>query len=117
MWPLYPEIFGTPSCSPNPDPVQEAIEEAQIISAMESAHAFPGYYPIAVIAKGDDAFRERLHVALGDMQGEAPFRVTERPSTNGTYISYRVEVHVESAHVARVRKNAIAGIAGVLVML
>ncbi len=113
MWPPYPSLFTE---DPFPLPPAE-IDEAQLISAMEEAHEFPGYYPVVVIAHEGEAFRALLHATLLDEQGSAPFLVQERASRKGTYISYRIEIFVESAAVALARKQVISGIEGVLYLL
>ncbi len=120
MWPPFSE---TPADGRTPPVVRppraEAVDDSQIIEAMEAAHVFPGYYPIVVIARDDDDFRERLNAVLGGWGSSdaRPFRISERPSSQGAYISFRVEVFVDSPRTALDRKTVIAEIAGVLMML
>lgn len=113
MWPPYPSIFADGDLPELP----EAHDETHLINAMEEAHEFPGYYPVIVIAHEDDAFRELLYRTLSITQGTAPFEVTERPSRKGTYISYRIEIFVESARSALDRKMVISSLEGVLYLL
>jgi len=111
VWPPYPAIFGDIAEKP------EDAEETRLIEAMEGAHQFPGFYPMVVIAHEGDAFRALLKATLALEQGDAPFRISERPSRMGTYISFRVEVFVASAQVALARKGVIAALDGVLFIL
>ena len=92
-------------------------DDAEIVAAMESQHAFPGYYPVVVIARRGEGFEERLRGAIEAQQGEAPWRLTERRSRQGNYVSYRVELHVDDARTALQRKAVLAELSGVLVLL
>jgi putative lipoic acid-binding regulatory protein len=113
MWPPYPNIFADGDLSELP----EARDEFALILAMEEAHEFPGYYPVIVIAQQGEDFRALLYQTLSVTQGQAPFEVTERPSRKGTYISYRIEIFVESARSALDRKLVISSLEGVLYLL
>lgn len=118
MWPPFSDLpVGRTPARPAA-PHAAPIDEARLVEAMEAAHVFPGYYPIVVIARDDDAFRERLHATLGGWDaGDPAYRVTEQPSSRGAYVSFRVEIFVDSARMALDRKAVIAEISGVLMML
>jgi putative lipoic acid-binding regulatory protein len=88
-----------------------------ITAAMEEVYDFPGYYPVVVIARRGLDFEAVLQATLAAAQGDAPFRVRERASRAGNYVSYRVEVHVSTAHQALARKNLLADLPGVLLLL
>jgi hypothetical protein len=92
-------------------------EEQRLVDAMEGAHEFPGFYPVVVIARHGLGFEAELNASIAAVQGEAPFRIRERSSREGNYISYHVELYVESALEALERKAVIGGIAGVIVLL
>jgi len=92
-------------------------EARRVLEAMEEEYNFPAFYPVVLIARGATGFDERLQAAVAAVQGEAPFRIRERPSSQGTYISYRVELFVADARTALARKAMLAGLSGVLVLL
>jgi putative lipoic acid-binding regulatory protein len=91
--------------------------DAELVAAMERQHDFPGFYPVVVIARRDVDFEARLRGAVAAQQGAAPWRITERRSRRGNYVSYRVELHVDTARIALARKAVLAGLRGVLVIL
>lgn len=70
-----------------------------------------------VIARSGDAFLERLEAAVAQAQGEAPYRITERPSSQGSYVSYRLELHVDSAREALEKKRVVSELDGVMFLL
>jgi len=113
MWPPNVDLFSLPPF----DEAPEEDDEARLVSALEEAHAFPGFYPMVVIAREGEAFRALLHQALASDQSAASFRITERPSRKGTYVSYRVEVHVQTARAALALKGVISLLDGVIVIL
>jgi putative lipoic acid-binding regulatory protein len=88
-----------------------------VIAAIESAHTFPGFFPVVVIARRGEEFEDRLSAALFAAQGTAPFAIRQRASSGGNYVAYHVEVHVESASVALDRRDALARLEGVLATL
>jgi putative lipoic acid-binding regulatory protein len=92
-------------------------DDRLLLDSIASAHQFPGYYPIVVIARREAAFQARLHAAVTSDQDGAPFRIRERPSRQGNYIAYRVEVYVDSPEIALARKSALAALTGVLFLL
>lgn len=98
-----------------PSPPDDPLEP--LIRAMEAAYPFPTYYPVVIIAVHGEDFRGLLMATLAALQGEDPFRVSERASRKGTYISYRIEVFVASARTALERKTSLGQIEGVLVLL
>jgi putative lipoic acid-binding regulatory protein len=92
-------------------------EERRLIEAMENAHEFPGYYPVVLIARRGLGFEAELNATLAATQGDDPFRIRERTSRQGNYVSYHVDVFVQSAHDALARKQVLAEMPGVIVML
>jgi putative lipoic acid-binding regulatory protein len=91
--------------------------EDDVFAALSEAHALPGLFPVVLIARREAEFERRLGELLTELQGAAPFTVSPRPSINGTYASYRVEVWVEDARQGVARRGALAGLPGVLVVL
>jgi putative lipoic acid-binding regulatory protein len=97
---------------------QTAVEaERRILEAMEEAYDFPGFYPVVVIARSSDGFEADLQATLAAEQGAAPFRIRERSSREGNYMSYRVELFVATPEVALSRKATLATLNGVLLLL
>lgn len=105
---------GRPAAPPSgwPDPTPD-----DLLHALEEAHEFPGYYPIVVIARTGEDFEELLRYELSHAQGESPYTIDARLSRNGNYVSYKVEVFVDSAQIALDRKAALADLDGVLMLL
>jgi putative lipoic acid-binding regulatory protein len=92
-------------------------ERQQILDAMEEHYSFPGDYKIVVIAKVDGGFKERLIAHLDAQVDVGPYRMRERKSSKGNYVSYHLQIHVESAVIALERKHDISRLDGVHVML
>jgi putative lipoic acid-binding regulatory protein len=92
-----------------------SVEEQ--ISALELGVAFPGYFPVVVIARAGATFLADLTAVIGEAQGEAPFEIRERPSSHGRYVAYHVQMYVESARDALDRREALAALAGVVMLL
>ena len=98
-------------------PAFRELSDSEMIEALEIGHTFPGDFPIVVIAKHGDDFPKLLEQTVSQAQGDAAYSITERPSSEGRYVSYRVEVHVDSAHAALERKRLISGLDGVILLL
>jgi putative lipoic acid-binding regulatory protein len=98
-------------------PPETAIDEAQLLMAMEEAHTFPGFYPVVVIGRHEDSFYDRLQEAVQLTQGSAPFTIRERKSSHGRYVAYHLELFVDTARLALARKAELAAIDGVLWLL
>lgn len=91
--------------------------EAQLLTAMELSHTFPGFYPVVVIGHHGPDFEDRLRGAILVVQGSEPFTIRERQSAQGRYIAYHVELFVDTARTALSRKTVLAEVEGVLWML
>ena len=98
-------------------PPNGAMSREQLLDVLRENYVFPGMFPITVIARSDLAFFAKLHVALDELQGESTYTVEEKPSSKKNFMSFRIEIFVESAETALYRKEAIGKIDGVLVML
>jgi len=96
---------------------QVEFSHAERIELIESSHAFPGIFPIVVIAASDAEFLMTLETTVAAEQGEAPFRIRRRLSREGHYASYRVEIHVESAEMALARQAVLAALPGIRALL
>jgi len=92
-------------------------DRSELIKAMEEAYDFPCFYPASVIAKADEDFLVRLRKALDYEQGGREFRITKKPSSEGNYISYRIELFVDSADMALDMKDFIRKIYGVIILM
>ena len=95
----------------------EPLDRETRVALLEDAHDFPGPFRIVVIARAGEAFLARLEATVASLQGDEPYTITERPSRKGTYVSYRVEVHVGGGQDALDRKDALAGLPGVVTLL
>lgn len=95
----------------------DPLDEALSIELIEDAHSLPGIYPVVVIAARDEEFREILLATVESEQDGDPFTITVRESSRGNFISYRVELHVESGRAALDRKAALAALEGVVTVL
>jgi putative lipoic acid-binding regulatory protein len=103
--PLGDRILGT-----------EPLDRETRIALLEDAHEFPGPFTIVVIAHAGEEFEALLRVTLVELQSGDPFSISERASRKGTYISYRVEVHVGDAPAALDRKDSLSGLPGVVTL-
>ena len=93
------------------------LDETQQIEALELAHEFPGYFPIVVIARQDEGFTGRLEALVAELQGAAPHRSSQRSSSRGGYVSYRLELYVDSAAEALIRRASLSEMPGVVMLL
>lgn len=84
---------------------------------MEERYHFPCFYPVVIIARNESAFAQRLEAALVYEQDGDDYTITERPSSQNNYISYRIEMFVQSAEVALRRKEFLRNVQGVMVLL
>jgi len=94
-----------------------ALDEDQILAAIEAGHRFPGYFPVVVIARHEADFQALLEATVTQVQGEAPYRIRERPSRQERYIAYRVEIYVGSPREALDRRLVLAALPGVVMLI
>lgn len=92
-------------------------EHQQMLDAMEEHYDFPGDYKIVVIAKVGEGFKARLVAFLEANVQEGGYRMRERKSRKGNFVSYHLHIHVISAEIALERKHAISRLEGVHVLL
>jgi putative lipoic acid-binding regulatory protein len=95
----------------------EPDDTSRIEAALDGVYDFPAFYPVVVIARQGFEFGAELHATVAAAQGDQPFRIRERKSSGGKYVSYRVEMHVPTARQALARKSLLAQLPGVLVLL
>lgn len=93
------------------------LNRLEVLEVLRENYTFPGAFPMTVIARSGSDFYAVLHATLEELQGEDGFSITERPSSKKNYSSYRIEIHVDSASTALFRKEVVAAIEGVLMML
>ncbi|MDX9758521.1 MAG: DUF493 domain-containing protein [Bacteroidota bacterium] len=93
------------------------LTRLEVLNVLREHFEFPGSFPFTVIARSGSDFYAVLHATLEELQQNAPFTIRERPSSKQNYSAYRIEIYVESASVALHRKEVIASIDGVLMML
>jgi putative lipoic acid-binding regulatory protein len=103
--PMSDRILGT-----------EPLDRATRVTLLEDAHEFPGPFTIVVIAHAGEEFEALLRVTLVELQDGNPFSISERASRKGTYVSYRVEVHVADAPAALDRKDSLSALPGLVTL-
>jgi putative lipoic acid-binding regulatory protein len=110
-----------------------ADQRLEMIAAMEAAHTFPGHYRVVVIAPAGEEFRLSLLALVRTLQAEdltdaddsgassevvdSLFRLEERSSREGNYVSYHLDIYVTSAEIALQRKDRISALEGVSFLL
>ena len=91
-------------------------ERQQDLEMIEACYAFPGDFPLAVIARNEEAVAEALTAAV-TADGRELKSHQRQASSGGKYVSHRLEVRVGSAIEAydlRARLRAIDGVRTVL---
>lgn len=96
---------------------RKSLTHAEVLEVLRSHFEFPGPFPITIISRSGSDFYALLNKTLEQLQGEAPFTIQERASSRKNFASYRIEIFVESAETALLRKEAISRIDGILLML
>jgi putative lipoic acid-binding regulatory protein len=94
-------------------PEQERLDDLEMI---EACYAFPGDFPLAVIARNEQVVVDAVIAAVTD-EGRELRSHQRQESSGGKYISHRLEVRVGSAieaHGLRARIRAIDGVKTVL---
>ena len=98
----------------SPDKTPDRFE---LLKAMEEVYDFPCFYPASVIAKAGEEFLQRLRKALDyELEGRE-YKITKKQSSSGNYISYRIELFVDSADMALDMKDFIRKVEGVIVLM
>jgi putative lipoic acid-binding regulatory protein len=75
------------------------LNEEETLKLLEAHHAFPGEYPLTVIALNNDAVTAAVLQAIEEGLG-APLADTakeQRPSSGGKYLSHRLRVPCAAA--------------------
>jgi putative lipoic acid-binding regulatory protein len=94
-------------------PEQERLNDLEMI---EACYAFPGDFPLAVIARNEQAVVDAV-MAAATAEGRELRSHQRQESSGGKYVSHRLEVRVGSAteaHALRARLRAIDGVRTVL---
>ncbi len=90
-------------------------ERKRDIELIEACYAFPGDFPLSVIARNEDAVVADI---LATAQAAGAISSHERqPSSGGKYVSHRLAVRVASAPEAHALRAALRGLAGVMTVL
>lgn len=100
-----------------PPQASAAEPRERLLEAMAERHPFPGYYPVVVIGLAELAFREALVALLEDHDSVVNFRMSERLSRQGNYVSYHLEVYVAHAEAALDFKDSLSALEGVRALL
>jgi putative lipoic acid-binding regulatory protein len=98
---------------PATSPEQERQQDLEMI---EACYAFPGDFPLAVIARNEQAVADALVAAVA--AGGRELKSHERQaSSGGKYVSHRLEVRVGSAVEAYDLRASLRAIDGVKTVL
>jgi putative lipoic acid-binding regulatory protein len=90
-------------------------ERQRDIELIGACYAFPGEFPLSVIARNDDDVVADI-VATASAAG--PISAHERqPSSGGKYVSHRLSVRVEGASEAHALRAALRTLPGVMTVL
>lgn len=89
----------------------------RMLDAMAERHPFPGFYPVVVIGVAGDDFRSALVALIEAHEAVDAFRLSERSSSRGSYVSYHVEYYVLHAEAALEVKDRLALLEGVRALL
>lgn len=95
----------------------DAEARQRMLDAMAERHPFPGFYPVVVIGVAGDDFRAALIALIEDHEAVGSYRVSERVSSRGSYVSYHLECHVLHAEAALDLKDRLALLTGVRTLL
>ena len=94
-------------------PEQERLDDLEMI---EACYAFPGDFPLAVIARNEQPVVDAVMAAV-TADGRELRSHQRQESSGGKFVSHRLEVRVGSAleaHALRARIRAIDGVKTVL---
>ena len=90
-------------------------ERKRDIELIEACYAFPGNFPLSVIARNDEAVVADILATAG---AAGTISAHERqPSKGGKYVSHRLEVRVDNASEAHALRAALRGLDGVMTVL
>ncbi|HVZ86474.1 MAG TPA: DUF493 domain-containing protein [Polyangia bacterium] len=99
--------------TPHDSPEAERQRDIELI---EACYAFPGDFPVSVIARNDQAVVDAI-VAAATAEGRALSAHERQPSSGGKYISHRLQVRVGSATEAHALRMALRALDGVMTVL
>ena len=87
------------------------------LNLLRENHVFPGPFEFRAVVRPDrrDAVIEALVTAAGGQ--DAVVGVTERPSRNATYLSVRVEMHIDRAEQVLELYDVLKAVDGVIMAL
>ena len=90
-------------------------ERQRDIELIEACYAFPGDFPLSVIARNDEAVVTDI---LATVAAAGALSTHERqPSSGGKYVSHRLQVRVASAPEAHALRAALRALPGVMTVL
>ncbi|HXT96772.1 MAG TPA: DUF493 family protein [Polyangia bacterium] len=90
-------------------------ERKRDIELIEACYAFPGDFPLSVIARNDEAVVEAI-VATAAAAGTIAAH-ERQASSGGKYVSHRLQVRVTSAPDAHALRAALRAVDGVMTVL
>jgi putative lipoic acid-binding regulatory protein len=90
-------------------------ERKRDIELIEACYAFPGDFPLSVIARSDEAVVDAI-VATARAAGTISAH-ERQPSAGGKYVSHRLQVRVASATDAHALRSALRKLDGVKTVL
>jgi putative lipoic acid-binding regulatory protein len=90
-------------------------ERLRDIELIEACYAFPGDFPLSVIARNDEAVIADI---LATATAAGTISAHERqPSSGGKYVSHRLQVRVASAPEAHALRAALRAVDGVMTVM
>ena len=99
--------------TPHDSPEAERLRDIELI---EACYAFPGEFPLSVIARNEDAVVDAI-VGLATAGGRPLSSHERQTSSGGKYVSHRLQVRVGSALEAHALRVAMRGLDGVMTVL
>jgi putative lipoic acid-binding regulatory protein len=91
-------------------------EQKRDLELIEACYAFPGDFPLSVIARNEAAVLDAI-IAAATAGGRLLSAHEQQPSSGGKYISHRLQVRVGSAMEAHALRVALRGLDGVMTVL
>jgi putative lipoic acid-binding regulatory protein len=90
-------------------------ERKRDIELIEACYAFPGDFPLSVIARNDEAVVEAI-VATAAAAGTIAAH-ERQASSGGKYVSHRLRVRCATATEAQAVRTRLRGLSGVMTVL
>lgn len=104
---------AAPNGPHHPGPAEELRQEVELI---EAVYAFPGDFPLSVIARNEQAVVDAV-IAAATAEGRELRSHQRQESSGGKWVSHRLEVRVGSAIEAQALRARLRTLDGVKTVL